>query len=158
AGAVALAYLPILLGARYLAPLADRIATKPLLIGLDATRAALMLPLLLFEHNRTGSAVTVTLALIALLSFTSPMFSAGQSACLRRTMADPQLTRALGIVSSIEWLTFTVGTAVGALLLLSAGMRTVVVADILTFIASLAMLARFLPRAPDLAPAPLRPR
>src|SRR5262249_29678813 len=51
-----------------------------------------------------------------------------------------------------------VGTAVGALLLLSAGMRTVVVADILTFIASLAMLARFLPRAPDLAPAPLRPR
>jgi predicted MFS family arabinose efflux permease len=158
AAGVVLAYLPILVGARCLAPLADRVPARRLLVGVDVLRAVALLPLLVVDAD-SPAAVPLNLAVIAALSLTSPLFTAGQSAHIRRTVDTNELTAALGLLATIEWLTFTLGASVGALLLLTTGMHAVVAVDIASFVGSAAVLARWLPGAHTLpGPRPAKGR
>jgi hypothetical protein len=144
ASGVVLSYVPIIFGARYLAALADRVSSRSLLVGLDLGRAVLLMPLLWLGDATSSAAVALTLTAITLLSLASPLFAAGQAACLRRAVSSGALSHALSTLSAIEWMTFTLGTAVGTTIVLSRGMLPVVGADIASFFISALVLAKCL--------------
>jgi predicted MFS family arabinose efflux permease len=143
---VILIYVPILLGSRFLAPLADRFSSKPLLIGLDAARACLLLPLLVLHDLRWQQNAIVAMAVVTLLALGSPLFTAAQSAYIRRVVDEDEVRNALAVISNIEWFTYVVGTVAGALLLVAVEFRGIVAIDILTFVVSLVTLACFMKR------------
>lgn len=143
---VILIYVPILFGSRLLAPLADRFSSKPLLIGLDAARACLLLPLLVLNDLRWQQNAAVAMGVVALLALSSPMFTAAQSAYIRRVVHEDDVRPALAMISNIEWFTYVVGTVTGALLLFGVGFSGIVLIDVVTFLLSLLTLSLFMRR------------
>ncbi|MBM0201662.1 flavin reductase [Micromonospora sp. STR1s_5] len=139
---IALVYLPILVGSRVLAPLADRRDTRRTLIGLDILRALTLC--ILLATTVAGGAVTTgaTIAAMAVLSLLTPLFTASQTAYLRQTLPTEGLPAALAGVTRIDWLMFVLGTASAPLMLQISNLPTLIMLDIVTFVVSALLLVR----------------
>ncbi|WP_211349380.1 MFS transporter [Micromonospora pisi] len=148
--AIALVYLPVLVGSRILAPLADRWDTRRTLIGLDVLRA-LSLCILLATTLAGGTITTgATITAMAVLSLLTPLFTASQTAYLRQTLPTDGMPAALAAVSRIDWIMFILGTASAPLMLQISNLPTLITLDIVTFVVSALLLVR-------LPPAPVHP-
>src|SRR5262245_33087112 len=84
--AIVLVYLPILLGSRLLAPMADRRDIRRTLIGVDVLRGSVLAVLLVVVWIGTGFTSAATIAMMAFLSLLTPFFTASQTAYLRRVL------------------------------------------------------------------------
>ncbi|MEU3525862.1 MFS transporter [Streptomyces sp. NPDC038707] len=136
ATAIILVYVPILLGSRLLAPLADRGDTRRTLIGLDVLRAVVLVALLAVVGGGAGSTSTATVGVMGFLSLLTPLFTAAQTAYLRRTLSAERIPQALAAVSRIDWSMFILGTAAGPLILQAADLPVLIGLDIITFVVS----------------------
>ncbi|MBG6064449.1 MFS transporter [Micromonospora ureilytica] len=147
---IALVYLPILVGSRILAPLADRRDTRRTLIGLDILRALTLC--ILLATTVAGGAVTTgaTITAMAVLSLLTPLFTASQTAYLRQTLPTDGMPAALAGVTRIDWIMFVLGTASAPLMLQISNLPTLIMLDIVTFVVSALLLVR-------LPPAPVHP-
>ena len=141
---IILVYVPILIGGKILSPLADRFSSRKVLIGIDLLRALLLVPLLFEADFSKFSTVLIALAIIAGLSFTSPLFTSAQSAYIRRTIAPERVGNALAVISNIDWISNLFGTIFGALLLLWIHVTEIVWIDLITFLLSIGTLTLFL--------------
>jgi flavin reductase (DIM6/NTAB) family NADH-FMN oxidoreductase RutF/predicted MFS family arabinose efflux permease len=145
ATAIILVYLPILLGSRLLAPLADRGDTRRTLIGLDVLRAAVLVVLLAAVGGGSGFTSAATVGVMAFLSLLTPLFTAAQTAYLRRALPAERIPQALASVSRIDWSMFILGTAAGPLVLQAADLPILIALDIVTFGVSGLLLIRLTP-------------
>lgn len=147
--AIVLVYLPILLGSRLLAPLADRRDTRRTLIGLDVLRAAVLAVLLAVVLVGTDATAAATIGVMAFLSLLIPFFTASQTAYLRRVLPTDRIPSALAAVSKVDWSMFVLGTAAAPLMLQVTDLPTLISLDIATFVVSALLLVRLVP-APTL--------
>lgn len=141
---VGLIYGSILIGSRLLAPLADKCSSKHVLIGLDALRSFILLPLFVWSDLHQTGNVIITLSVVVILSLSSPLFTAAQQAYIRQTLEKDRVTNAVAMISNVDWLTYLLGTVAGSLLLLKVDFRGIVFIDLLTFILSMFLLMCFL--------------
>lgn len=148
---VMLVYIPILLGGKWLAPYADQSSARKILIGLDLFRSILLLPLVLYADLSELNHVFLALVVIVFLSASTPLFSAAQSAYIRRTVDKERVASTMAIISNIDWFTILSGTIFGSLLLLAFDFQSIVMIDIITFLVSLVIIGIFL--KPDVKPA-----
>jgi len=142
--AIVLVYLPILIGSRLLAPMADRWDTRRALVGLDVLRAIFLLVLLAVVAVGTGL-TAATIAAMTLLSLLTPLFTASQSAYLRRLLPADGIPSALADLSKVDWIMFILGTASAPLMLQYTNLSTLIMLDIASFVLSALLLVRLLP-------------
>ena len=141
---VGLIYGSILIGSRLLAPLADKFSSKHVLIGLDALRSFILLPLFVWSDLHQTGNVIITLSVVVILSLSSPLFTAAQQAYIRQTLEKDRVTNAVAMIANLDWLTYLLGTVAGSLLLLKVDFRGIVFIDLVTFILSMFLLTCFL--------------
>ena len=147
--AILLVYVPILIGSRVLAPLVDRWETRRVLISLDATRALILCGLLIVVLCRSDLITPFALLTLGLLCLLSPMFTASQTAYLRRVLPADGMTGALAGLSKVEWATFILGTAAGPMLLQLSDVPQLILVDAVSFALSATLLCRLRPAPPS---------
>jgi predicted MFS family arabinose efflux permease len=146
--AVLVVYLPILIGSRTLAPLVDRWDTRRVLVSLDAIRALILCGLLIGVLYRNDLITPLAVTTLGLLCLLSPMFTASQTAYLRRVLPADGMTGALAGLSKVEWATFILGTAAGPILLQLSDVPQLILVDAASFVLSATLLCRLRPAPP----------
>jgi MFS family permease len=150
-GAAALAALAIVIAVPYLVispiagVLADRWPKRPVLIGCDLARAAVVLGLV-FAPN-----VYVLLALVFVKTCFGTLFNPAEQALIRTVVPDRELLAANSLTQLALQGAKVLGPAVGGLIVAASSARVAFAADALTFLVSAAILSRLAPveTAPD---------
>lgn len=143
---IVIVYVPILLGGRFISPLADRFNSRKMLILIDLSRVVLLIPMLFITSFDSTQGVVFGLIVVALLSLFTPVFSSAQSVYIRKKVEEEQLTSSLAIISNLDWFSTLVGTICGPLLLMYFAFRNIVIIDMLTFIVAIVLFICFLDR------------
>jgi predicted MFS family arabinose efflux permease len=141
---IVLVYVPILLGARFLAPFADKFNSKYTLILVNISRIVILTPLIFISGLENSSSIMGSLILIALLSFCTPIFAAGQSVYIKRNVKEEHVTPSLAVIANIEWFSTIFGTICGPLILLYLNVSNVIFINICALLMSIGIFYLFL--------------
>lgn len=141
---IVLVYVPILLSARFLAPLSDRFNSKLTLISVNLARIILLVPILYISDLSSNYTVILSLILIGVLSLGTPIFAASQSVYIKKNVEERNVTPALAIIANIEWFSTIFGTICGPLILLYLNVSNVITINIATLFLSIIMFLIFL--------------
>lgn len=134
---IVLVYVPILLGGKFLSPMADRFNSRKTLIWIDISRALLLIPMLFIANFNSNLSVIIGLIIVTLLSLFTPVFSSAQSVYIRKMIDEENITPSLAIISNLDWFSTIVGTICGPLLLIYFNFQKIVLIDLLTFVVSI---------------------
>lgn len=135
--AVALTFLPHLIGGPLLSGLADRLPRSTVMIGCDLIRAVLIGLLAV-----PGLPVPALLALVGLAELAAPPFSAARAALLPEIFADEELYVTASAVGNATFeIAQIVGFAVGGLLVAVLGTHGAIAVDAATFALSALVVA-----------------
>lgn len=132
---VALETLPGALLAPVAGAVVDRVSKRAVMVVSDLARAALLGVILL------RPSLPVICAVVALHSIASAFFHPSRAAVLPHLVQPPQLPRANGLEESASHFALIVGPVLGAQLLARFGLGPTLVLDMLSFLASAALLA-----------------
>jgi predicted MFS family arabinose efflux permease len=126
-----------------LAPLAGRLADRHdrrgLMLGICGLQAVSLLPLL-FVDDRSG--LPIVYAVIVIQSALTTLFDPAKNALLPTLVNREQLVAANSLVAFNEGVARLVGGPLGGLLLAAGDLRTIVVADAVSYAAAAALIAR----------------
>jgi predicted MFS family arabinose efflux permease len=115
---------------------ADRLPARPVLVGCDLARAALVLCYLLAPN------LPVLLVLLALKSSFGAVFGPAQQVLIKRTVPARDLLAANALSTFVNQATKVAGPAIGGLLVAGGGPHRAFVADAITFGLSALILVR----------------
>jgi MFS family permease len=136
------------------AALADRYPRRAVMIGADVIRAALVALATICLYLDLHPAFVFVLATVT--SIVSTAFRPAQRALMPALANRPEeLTASNGTASTLESLSFFLGPALGALLLVVADVETVFLVNTATFLVSMLLLMRV--QVPRAAPTPTAP-
>ena len=137
-----------------LAPLAGRLADRAdrrrVMLTVTLLQAAALLPLLTV-HGRSG--LPVVYAVIVVQASLSTLFDPAKNALLPTLLGRDQLVSGNSLIALNTAIGRLVGGPLGGILLAAGDLRTIVVADALSFLAAAALIARLPARVPDPARA-----
>lgn len=135
-----LTFLPWLVGGPLLAALADRLPRRGVMIRCDLWRALLVALIAV-----PGIPVAFLLALILLVSLLEPAFRAARSALMPEVLGGgPNYATAMNLSGLANTLSTAAGFAIGGALVAVTGVRTAILLDAGTFLASAATVATFI--------------
>jgi len=139
--AYAAGYLPYLVGALFLAGLADRLPRRQVMVACDVIRAALVGVMVL-----PGVPLGVLIGLLYAVTSIQPAFDAARSAVLRDVADGPRYPLAAAVMQTTFRVAIVAGAAGGGLAVAFIGARPALGADAATFAVS-ALLVQFGTRA-----------
>jgi MFS family permease len=141
-----------------LAPLAGRLADhadrRRVMLTVTLLQAAALLPLLAV-HGRSGLAIVY--AVIVVQASLSTLFDPAKNALLPTLLESDQLVSGNSLIALNTAIGRLAGGPLGGILLAAGDLRTIVVADALSFLAAAALIARLPARATDPARPAARP-
>ncbi len=131
--------LPWIVVAPFIGPLADRWPKKPVMIGADLARAAVVLCLIVAPN------LAVLLVLVGLKTTFSTFFAPAEEATIRYTVPDEELHSANALSHFVGQATKVVGPAIGGVLVGLTSPRVAFAVDAATFAASALILSFLAP-------------
>jgi len=146
--AYAAGYLPYLVGALFLAGLADRLPRRQVMVGCDVIRAVLVGVMVL-----PGVPLGGLIGLLYVVTSIQPAFDAARSAILRDVAEGPDYPLAAAVMQTTFRVAIVAGAAAGGLAVAFTGARSALAADAATFAAS-ALLIQLGTRARPAAGSP----
>ena len=147
AAALALGFLPNVLGGTVLSGLADRFPVRRLLVACDLLSAAVVALMLV-----PGLPIWALLGLVILLGTVPPVFNSARSADLAGALAGDLWLLARSALRVLAQTTLVGGFALGGLLLTMMGPRELLLVDAVSFLLSAAVLRAGTPARPARAP------
>ena len=142
AATFAISFLPGVFGQALLAPYADRLPRRTLLIVCDLLRALVVVLLVLAMTARVPLAVV--LVLLFVIELIGTPFYAASAALLTEIFADRRMfLTASGLLSASGQLNQVVGLALGGLLVALFGAANALLVDAMTFVVSAVLLGAF---------------
>jgi len=139
AAVLGLAYIPATLGAAVLAPIADRVSRRNVMLVSDLARAALIALLALVAVD--GTPLWVLLALLLVSEFFTPAFDAARMATIPDVLGDSALvTAGIGLTRSLNLVNQVVGLALGGLVVQLLSARWALGLDAVSFMISFVIL------------------
>jgi hypothetical protein len=135
--AYAAGYLPYLVGALFLAGLADRLPRRPVMVACDVTRAVLVGVMVL-----PGVPLGALIGLLYAVTSIQPAFDAARSAVLRDVTDGPRYPLAAAVMQTTFRVAIVAGAAGGGLAVAFVGARPALGVDAATFAVS-AVLVQF---------------
>jgi MFS family permease len=139
--AYAAGYLPYLVGALFLAGLADRLPRRQVMVACDVIRAALVVAMVL-----PGMPLGALIALLYVVTSIQPAFDAARSAVLRDVADGPRYPLAAAVMQTTFRIAIVAGAAGGGLAVAFIGARPALAVDAATFAVS-ALVIHFGTRA-----------
>jgi len=147
AAALALGFLPNVLGGTVLSGLADRFPVRRLLVACDLLSAAVVTLMLV-----PGLPIWALLGLVVLLGTVPPVFNSARSADLAGALAGGLWLLARSALRVLAQTTLVGGFALGGLLLTMMGPRELLLVDAVSFLLSAAVLRAGTPARPARTP------
>lgn len=145
AATFAISFLPAVFGQALLAPYADRLPRRTLLVVCDLLRALVVVALVLAITSHLPLAVV--LVLLFVIELVGTPFYAATAALLTEIFEDRRaFLTASGLLSATGQLNQVVGLALGGLLVASLGAGDALWVDAATFVVSAALLGAFVRR------------
>ena len=147
-------YLPWLVGGPWLSVYADRLSRRHVMVGCDLVRAATVLLIAI-----PGIPLALALLVVCLVSLLEPPFSAARGALLADIApTSNHYAAASALGATVNQLGQVIGFGIGGAVVAAISSRGAIVVDSATFVASAALLLRFVaprpttnPDKPDLA-------
>ena len=147
AAALALGFLPNVLGGTVLSGLADRFPVRRLLVACDLLSAAVVALMLV-----PGLPIWALLGLVVLLGTVPPVFNSARSADLAGALAGGLWLLARSALRVLAQTTLVGGFALGGLLLTMIGPRELLLVDAVSFLLSATVLRAGTPARPARTP------
>lgn len=148
AATFAVSFIPTVLGAALLGPVADRFSRRSLMLGADIGRALAVGLIGLLALPGTPLVLLFVLLLVA--EMFTPLFDSARAASIPDVLGNPNLVPAgTGLTRSLSLANQAIGLVVGGLIVTLFSARVALFLDALSFVISYAVLAAFMRRRPS---------